>query len=174
MVEDQDWYKQDQALHWSFVDGSIFKDPIFRKQFKKEKEPLDLSLAGVDPKKMRRRCGIVKVPGEYEMEVEAELRPVEDKDEDDSDEEEDEEEEEVDEEEEGDDDEEEEQKFGHVASWTCEQLVRYLREQGLPESVLKKLEEKKVTGKRSLNLEIEEADEIFPDKSLMAQYDQTV
>merc|ERR1739838_517274 len=66
MVEDDDWYAIDQSLHWNWVGGDLFKDPIYREQFKgintreARWEEKDLSLAGIDPRKIK-GCGIKKV-----------------------------------------------------------------------------------------------------------------
>jgi len=72
MVEDEDWYKADQALHWSFLEGKIFRDKEFQKNLKNEDDVPDLQLTGIDPERMRTRCRVKKIPGKFEMEVEKE------------------------------------------------------------------------------------------------------
>lgn len=143
LVEDEDWYKTDQALHWAFIEGKIFKDKEFSKQFKPN-DIVDTSLAGVDPAKLRARCKVKKSKETYEMEVEAENQQLET----------------------------DPEAFGCVASWSPEQLAQYLRENDMPSTVVSKLEELRVDGRKSFVLAMNEAEKVFGDnRSALDKYD---
>lgn len=174
LVEDEDWYRSDQMLHWAFLDGSCFLDEEI---YPKPKKNVDISIAGLNPKNFIKpeeaMKGLVK-------KIPAPKKPVIDEEEvednEDTDEEEEEEveekEETVAEEEDSDDDVAMEEPTSArpaandatpVKDWTKKDFLKFLEEHGFSQGVISRAKERKLDGENCLNLTIEQSEYIFGD-----------
>lgn len=152
MVEDEDWYRSDQMLTWNWINGKIFADPTYRKQFQTKKTGMivqkDLSLAGIDYTRLKgagKQKAVKKAPkpNPERKPMELELNKF--------------------------------NAFGAVSTWTCDQLIQYLSECGLPPTLISKVEKERISGKKAFNLGLDEANKLFEESApLMEIFDKAM